>query len=45
MLLDELRPLDEVDLPICLDEVVADGMNVVDDDKLDIFLLDSLSEV
>ena len=45
MLLDELRPLDEVNLPVCLDEVVAHRVNVVDDDKLDIFLLDPLGQV
>lgn len=45
MLLDELRSLDEVDLPVCLDEVVAHGMNVVDYHKLDVFMLDSLGEV
>ena len=45
MLLDELRPFDEVDLPICLDEIVTDGMNVIYDHKLDVFLLNSLGEV
>ena len=45
MLLDELGPLYEVDLPVCLDEVVAHRVNVVDDHKLDVFLLDPLGQV
>ena len=45
MLLDELRSLNEVNLAICFDEVVAHAVNVIDDDQLDVFLLDPLGKV
>lgn len=43
--LDVLGPLDVVDLPVWLDEVLADGLNVVNHDQLDLVIFDSRSQV
>ena len=45
MLLNELGPLHEIRLSVSLHEVLAHTLNIVDDDQLDIFLLNSLGEV
>jgi hypothetical protein len=45
MLLDEFGTLHEIRLPISLHEVLAHTLNIVDDDQLDIFLLNSLGEI
>ena len=41
----ELGPLDVVNLPILLDEVLADGVDVVDDHEFDFLLVDASSQV
>ena len=45
MLEQEVRSLDEVDLPIRSDKVVADCLNVVKDDQLQPVRLHSLAQV
>lgn len=45
MFLDKLGSLHKVDLAISFDEVVTDRMNVINDDKLNVFLLNSLLKV
>ena len=45
MFLDEFRTLQKVSLPIRLDKVVANAVNIVNNHEFDILLLDSLSEI
>ncbi len=45
MFLDKFRPLDEISLPIGLDEILAHTLYIIDDDQLDVLLLHSLREV
>lgn len=45
MLLNEFGPLHEINLPICLDKVVAHSMDVVDNHELDVLLLHPLCEI
>ena len=45
MFLDEFRTFQKVSLPICLDKVITNAVYVVNNHKLDIFLLYSLSEI
>ena len=45
MFLDEFRTLQKVSLPIRLDKVVANAVNIVNNHEFYILLLDSLSEI
>ncbi len=45
MLLNEFRSFNKINLSICFNKVVTNRMNIIYDDKLNIFLLHSLLQV